>query len=319
MPQNFSRQIERAQSSHRQNSDRLVENENDPVDLWLSGIANVNTRGTYEICLKMLMELMHMDGNKLFQEARKDVAMLWLKAKSTAKKIRSPVERNTSLYALRSFLKAIGKEAPNTPLEKVHVKKKVYFIWQNAEKVIEVADPPYNFIFWLMRDCCWGITEFLKFNTENTWQAIKEFFQENPNAEYYRHGFDFRKSNPQPYYTLIRSRILKEILQSKIPLPIATPRNKPLQLTSYKNSKTYIETAFKKALAKSGFIPPRDFPDNPGPHDFRDAWDTEADEQGVAETARKFVMGHTVDRLGYNKCYNNEKWMWKQLRRMSFD
>lgn len=311
MPEKFSRQIEQTQVSNRQPV------EDDPVDLWLSGIGKVNTRTTYEICLRKLMQLMHMDGSRLAQEAESNVGMLWLRAKSTATtKIKSPVERNTALYALRSFLRAIGREAPNTPLEKAHPQKKVYFTWQDAEKLINVAEPPYNIIFRLLRDCAWGITEFLKFNTESSWHAIGTFLQENPTAEYYRHDFDFRKGNPRPYYTLIPAGILREILESKTVLPLGTPRKKPLQLSSYKNSKTYIETAFKRALEKSGFTAPKPFPDNPSPHDFRDAWATQAEDRELAPAAQKFVMGHTVDPLNYNKCYNNEAWMWKQLRKI---
>ena len=199
--------------------------------------------------------------------------------------------------------------------------------WQEAERICGAASRPYNLIFQLMLECGWGIGEFLKFNTVETWQQIRNHLTKNPQAEYYRHEFPARKRNTHPFYTLIQTARLKEIL-SLTPVPIKASRGlwkvkgvkQPkrndtltLNMEGWNPARQYLENAWRTARRRA----PVKLAGKPTIHELRDTFRTRATQAGCAPEAAEFAIGHTIDPLGYNKCFYDEKWMWNELRKIS--
>ena len=54
----------------------------------------------------------------------------------------------------------------------------------------------------------------------------------------------------------------------------------------------------------------------PGAHELRDVFFTRAIQVGCAESATNFVMGHIIDRLGYNKASNDDQWVWGEMSKI---
>jgi hypothetical protein len=73
-----------------------------------------------------------------------------------------------------------------------------------------------------------------------------------------------------------------------------------------------VDSAFKTALKRSR-IPVNG---HLSPHDLHDVFRTEATIQGVDYDAREFAIGHTVDPRGYDKCYSDLTWLWKELSKI---
>ena len=73
-----------------------------------------------------------------------------------------------------------------------------------------------------------------------------------------------------------------------------------------------VDSAFKTALKRSRINENGHL----SPHDLRDVFRTEATIQGVDYDAREFAIGHTVDPRGYDKCYSDLNWLWKELTKI---
>jgi hypothetical protein len=135
---------------------------------------------------------------------------------------------------------------------------------------------------------------------------------------YFRFDYSHRKKNNLPFYTLIPMKILADILGNhgnQRELPFRTRRGVPLDMTHYLNSVKYLEKAFRDAVIRSKIR----FEAMPSLHDLRDAADTYASQvrPPVNDKAVDFVMGHTIDPLGYRQCWRDEGWMWEELSKVN--
>ncbi len=197
--------------------------------------------------------------------------------------------------------------------------------WDQAHAIIHAASKPYNICFNLMLNCGWGLGEFLKFNTESTWQNVKASLAKDSKKEYYRHEFSSRKKNRRRFYSLIPADLLREI-SALIPVPIRAAYGFTfegeqrahktegilLNADNYHAGRVYLQkawiTARKRAAISVEGIPTA--------HELRDCYRTRATLVGCAPEAAEFSMGHSIDPLGYNKCFYNEVWMWENLKKI---
>jgi hypothetical protein len=285
----------------------------DIVDIWLQGIENENTRITYGYAFKKLLKAMKLTGEEVLEQAREDSARLWLNAKSTAAAASfKPSRRHKALNALRTFLRANGLFPPADRLKSPPKQKPVKVSWSEAATIIKATRPPYNLIFNLMLHCGWGDQQFLQFNTKESWDTIKGELASKPEASRYRHEFSSRKTNPQPWHTLIPTKQLREILDSKVPLPFRTVRAARLDMTNYKSSRMALDTAFREAVNRTN-IPNKE---RIVLHELRDTFKSTGTTSGTAYEATEFALGHTVDPRGYEKCWSDEEWMWGELSKI---
>jgi len=121
-----------------------------------------------------------------------------------------------------------------------------------------------------------------------------------------------RKSNDQPFHTLIPVQVLEDVLTSAAVFPLIPKGGHPLDHAHYHNSKVVVDSAFRTALKRSGLT----ITGHLSPHDLRDVFRTEATIKGADYDAREFAFGHQIDPRGYDKCYNDFNWLWKELSKI---
>lgn len=84
------------------------------------------------------------------------------------------------------------------------------------------------------------------------------------------------------------------------------------QRRSFMNPSFRYGLIFRTALRRSGL----NFNGHLSPHDFRDVFRTEATIKGADYDAREFALGHQIDPRGYDKCYADLPWLWKEISKI---
>jgi integrase len=295
-------------------SEDFTSREDDPLQVWLQEYDRETTRVVYKYRIKKILEPMKVTAKEFLETARGDPVNSWVQLKAKTVKF-PPMIRYNGFSALRSFLAANGVYVPQTRERRPFSNRTSNGIsWEEAHAVIAAAPMPWSAIFKLMLYCAWGAREFLEFNTVEHWNEIKTKAAENPEGEYYKCNFPWRKSNGQPYFSLIPSCVIKQIIQANIPLPLTTKKGSKLDSTNYWNARLYLTNQFTKALKKSGIQ--RSWHGKVSMHDLRDTFRTRATIRQVVWEAKEFAMGHTVDKAGYDKSYYDEPWLWGELSKI---
>lgn len=238
--------------------------------------------------------------------------------------------RYIATFALRAFLKknSLWNLPPTGLTEPTRVKEMTSLTWDQALAISGAASKPYNLVFKMMVHVGWGAGEFLKFNTAQNWQHIKDELGNGNGQEYVRVEMPRgRKKNRKPFYSLIPVGLLKEILASGIQIPITASHgyaldqnhkrtNKvagiPLDMAHHGSARLYLEKAFATALKRA----PITVTGKPTPHELRDTFRTRAQRMACEGTVAEFAMGHEIDPLGYNKIYVDEAYVWENLKKI---
>jgi hypothetical protein len=296
-------------------------------ETWLAQLwkDSPQTARGYEAGLRRLLGFMKIDSKTLLSRAKRDPKKTWVAMKEAAKGFPKNSVAITGLYAGRRFLldhdEYLALPAAHLKIKKV--KPPVHVKWDDANAIADAASLPYNMIFKIMVHTGWGIGEFLKFNTAETWARVKANLAKDPTAEYFRFDFSGRKKNDRPFFSLVPMKILAACVALEATKGMVLPmcgrgRNGangiPLDHAHVFVARTYIESSFRTALKRA---PVTDVQGRPGAHELRDVFFTRAVQVGCAESAADFVMGHMVDGLGYNKASNDEKWVWGEVKKVS--
>lgn len=292
---------------------------------WLKTLKPQTARAYQHSILRVLDE-MKVDAKTLYERAEKDPVATWKQIKNAAKAIGSLHVRVLAQYAARRFLLDQDEDLmlPRSHLKEPDlVKPPAYLSWDEAQKVCDAASSPYNLIFRIMLHTGWGTGEFLQFNKQQTWNAAKaKLTTPTPDQPYFRFGFRGRKKNRKAFYSLIPLKVLADAValeaKGKIKLPLSH-RGKsgktlsPLDDSHITTNRRYLSSAFRTALGRAAVILTQG---SPTPHELRDSFLTRAIQTGCSDSAANFVMGHVIDRLGYNKCDKDEKWLWSELSKI---
>lgn len=107
--------------------------------------------------------------------------------------------------------------------------------------------------------------------------------------------------------------MLREIIASEIPVPISTSTGLHLNHNHYKRSLLYLDSAFNTAKARAP-IPP--LKGRVTLHEVRDVFRTRCTLCKVDYEPAEFALGHELDERGYQKCFNDEPYMWSELRKI---
>lgn len=264
-----------------------------------------------------MREMGSIDCKALYEAAKVDPVATWKNIKQASKKIESDKVRVNGCYAARRFLLDQDEDlmlpAANMKQPEL-VKPPAYLTWDDAQAICAAASLPYSVAFKIMLSAGWGAGEFLQFNKAETWARIKANLAAN-GEEYFRFAFKGRKKNRHPFYSLIPMKVLSDAValeaQKKILLPL-TGRGRrgrvgqPLDDLNIETNRRYLESAFRTALKRAPIILGQG---SPSLHELRDTFLTRAIQTGCSDSAANFVMGHVIDRLGYNKCDRDEKWL----------
>ena len=284
---------------------------------WLRTL-KPQTAKNYHACLRRLLrEMGSIDCKALYEAAKVDPVATWKAIKKASLKIESAKVRLNGCYAARRFLLDQDEDmmlpAANMKQPEL-VKPPAYLTWDDAQAICAAASLPYSVAFRIMLSAGWGAGEFLQFNKAETWARIKANLAAN-GEEYFRFAFKGRKKNRHPFYSLIPMKVLSDAValeaQKKILLPL-TGRGRrgrvgqPLDDLNIETNRRYLESAFRTALKRAPIILGQG---SPSLHELRDTFLTRAIQTSCSDSAANFVMGHVIDRLGYNKCDRDEKWL----------
>jgi integrase len=241
--------------------------------------------------------------------------------------------RYIATYALRAFLKKNGLWGlPPAELgEPERVKEGTRLEWDQALAICAAASKPYNLVFKMMLHCGWGAGEFLKFNTAKNWEHIKTELGNGNGPEYVRIDYSKgRKKNRKPFYTLVPSGLLKEVLACGIQVPIAASHGYAIDQNHKRLNKVggiqldeahrgsarlYLEKAFATALKRA----PITVTGKPTPHELRDTFRTQASWMKCEGHVAEFLMGHEIDKNDYDKCClgkKGEAYVWQELKKI---
>jgi hypothetical protein len=283
----------------------------DVVQEWIESIETETTRETYGYAVKKLFKAMRVTGREALEKGRLNTTEFWIAAKKAAANFPDS-GRHKALNALKTFLRAYDIYPPADRLKFPKRKKSVGMTWQEALAVANAASEPYKHIIKLMLHCGWGIQQFLQFNTQENWDAVRRHLANQSAAPYYHQDMENRKSNPQPFYSLIPTKLLREILNLKIDLPIKSERGAKLDMTNYRSARSTLDAAFKEALNRTS-TPNKE---RIKLHEVRDTFKSSGTTAGTTYEAKLFAMGHQLDPRNYEKCWTDEAWMWHELSKI---
>jgi integrase len=113
--------------------------------------------------------------------------------------------------------------------------------------------------------------------------------------------FARRKNNPQPYYIFLPSVIFSDLKNVKT--PFRTAKGAPIH--DYDIRQTFHRSQKRAGVRK-----------RITPHNFRDLWRTLASKADLKPDVAEFLMGHRIDKLGYNQIYQDEPFIRKEWSKL---
>jgi hypothetical protein len=294
-----------------------------PLEAFLEGLTSENTARTYGYWLPILFKLMKITDNQLVNQLNQkiiDEKTVWRLAKTISEEKMKESGRRLALNALRSFMRFHDFEPPASKItfkrhatETEEGEEEAYLTKNQVDLIIQHAEPPYNLIFQLMYDNFWGAKEFLRFNNELNWEKIKTWIKK-PDKEYYRINKKGRKGINKPFHSLISLELLRRIIK-ETKVPITTEHGTALGMENYRNSRIYLSAAFQRAK-KAAKITDLETHGHVSLHELRDTARTQAQTAHVEPNVAEFMMGHSIDPNGYNKCWSSDEWVWTELKKM---
>jgi len=285
----------------------------DPYDLWLESIESPNTRNVYGPYLKKLFTIMGETSESMLERLKSNPREVWREAwVKTREPALTPKGREITLCAFKHFMRFSDIDPPTGAkiVKAPKGKRSPNMTWGQALKICYAAPAPYRWIFRLQLHCGWGIAEFLQFNANaQNWEQAQNRISDG--VDFFRFEFPGRKPNGKPFYTLIPTFVLKEILEANSKFPLTTTRGKPLDLTNYHSSVVLIESAFRNAITRAALKldPP------PSPHEFQLTFKTHCTRSGVDREVSEFAIGHKLDPRGYEKCQEDMDFVWSELKK----
>ncbi len=183
-----------------------------------------------------------------------------------------------------------------------------------VRRIILNASQPYNAAFMVMFQSAMGLSEFEQFNTISWKKVVKELDREGP----IRIDLVREKTSRQSirkYYTFIgedAKMLIKEWLDMRPDAKVDA-----LFVTYNKNKKEWvpltgrlISNMLTKVAKKVGLITPNGLNRyHIHMHEFRDLFKSLCTLNGINQVASEFFLGHTIDKLGYDKSPQyDEEW-----------
>lgn len=276
------------------------------VRQWLDTL-NKNTRVAYAWHLFVLCDALGVSGSELLAQHRKKPKQLYPQVIGFLSNSDKSVQtKNTIRAAFVNYLETFDEEMPRViakRLKKLLKKPKAVphplISWDEAIKIISLADPKYQPVYKLM---LWGLDaeRFVKVN--NNPAIIKEVKEQlaDPTKVFVRIPIGSRKTNPSAFYVMVPREIAAY-------LPVLDNAGQSVK------SKFNIWHGWKMALKRAGYPIEAIRSRKHGPHNLRGTFDTESTKRGLPKELREFQLGHTIDTLNYQRIMQDDRWVTEQF------
>lgn len=181
---------------------------------------------------------------------------------------------------------------------------------------------PYRAALMVMFQGAMGLAEFSQFN-ENAWQKTKDELDRPGPARVDLYRSKTSRTDVKSYYTFIgedAKALVKQWLQIRPKV-----KSNHLFLTFNKTTRTWVPArsalignAITKAAKKTGLIEENGLDRyHIHAHEVRDLFKSLCTLSGVNHVASELFLGHTVDKLGYDKSPQyNEEWFRNEYRKV---
>jgi hypothetical protein len=170
---------------------------------------------------------------------------------------------------------------------------------QELNRIINAAKEPYRTLFSAAK---YGMLERSALvQLHNYWEKIRADLQAGKSET--RIDFTYRKSNEQPYYTFLPTKIFNSF-RNQAANPFVTRSGKPINQND-------LNRVWPFARRRAGITKPVTL------QHIRDLIRTTATQAGVEESCAELMMGHTVDPLRYNQIIDAPDFVkghWEKLR-----
>ena len=193
---------------------------------------------------------------------------------------------------------------------------------EHIKKVILSSKPMYQALFLSMFEAAMGLQEVMYWN-ENGWPSLYEQLQAN--ADVVKIDLPGRKKNrnKQSYYTLVGGdalRALKGYIGDDL-----DPNRKAIFLNVYgvPLKREGVNAYWRRTLIRLGIITPVKIDKQEhggtvrygyGLHELRDNFRTLWSRSTASSDIGEFLMGHSIDPLGYNQIYRDEEYAKEQYK-----
>ncbi len=166
---------------------------------------------------------------------------------------------------------------------------------------------PYRAALMVMFQGAMGLSEFAQFN-ENAWRSLGDELDKPGPSRVDLYRSKISRTNVKKYYTFI-SDDAKTLIKQWLPVRPKVESPKHLFLTFNKNTRSWVPiraaligNAITKASKKAGLIKENGLGRyHIHAHEVRDLFKSLCTLSGVNHVASELFLGHTVDKLGYDK------------------
>jgi hypothetical protein len=173
--------------------------------------------------------------------------------------------------------------------------KKEFMELDEAKKIIAATKEPYKTLFQAALYGALSQDELLHLISQ--WSKI----QAQLSKDSVKIEFAHRKNNPQPYYVYLPARIFSNL--KTLNQPFRTAKDQPI--FGYDIQQTFTRNRKRAQVNKKITL-----------HNFRDLWRTLASKADMKPDVAEFLMGHIIDKMGYNQVYTDEEYVTTEWRKV---
>jgi integrase len=187
----------------------------------------------------------------------------------------------------------------------------------DVRRVILSSNPTYRAAFLCILLGGMGQEEFSYWNRTGLQKLRKDL---RGDADMIRADMPGRKGsrNILPYYTVVGGDALVALREYMVARPHTSAGTIFVDQRGGPISKPALYMYWSRHIVKTGVFAESERQGNrtgKAPHELRDTFRTLWEKSGAASSVAEFMMGHVVDKDGYNKAHQDEAWVRKEYRK----
>jgi hypothetical protein len=289
---------------------------------WVKG------KGLWKSAQEMLDDYAKLEPKAQFKHV--DVLKEYVKSKGTGTN-----DKKNTLFAVRNFYEyhrlalprlSRNENARILKLSETDKRRAMELAPLKIEEVRELilnTQQPYRAALMVMFQGAMGLAEFFQFN-QKVWRKIADKLKDDGPIRVDLYRSKTSRQSVRKYYTFI-SEDAKTLIRQWMEIRPRAQATDDLFVTFNKNTKTWVPinanligNAITKTAKRTGLVKG----DRVGryhvhAHELRDLFKSLCTLSGVNQVASEFFLGHTVDKLGYDKSPEyDEEWFRNEYRKV---